>query len=152
VKTLENIKADSFVVEYVGEVITSDEAERRGKQYGKVLISKIISSDTSLSSIQNPDAEGRTYLFDLDFNGADNPYTVDAAYYGNVAHFINHSCDPNLSIFNVWIDCLDPNLPRLCLFALRDIIKGEQLTFDYRQSTTSENGRSRDIITNARTS
>ena len=32
---------------YVGEMITSDEAEERGKKY---------------------DAEGRTYLFDLDFN------------------------------------------------------------------------------------
>ena len=39
------------------------------------------------------DEEGRTYLFDLDFNsGANNPYTIDAAFYGNVSHFINHSC------------------------------------------------------------
>ncbi len=92
VKTLEKIKRGQFVVEYVGEVITSEEAEERGKVY---------------------DAEGRTYLFDLDYNlGPDNPYTVDAAEFGNVSHFINHSCDPNLSIFNVWIDCLDPNLPR----------------------------------------
>ena len=45
-----------FVVSYAGEVITSEEAERRGKDY---------------------DAAGRTYLFDLDFNlGDDNPYTV----------------------------------------------------------------------------
>lgn len=60
---------------------------------------------------------------------------MDAALYGNVSHFINHSCEPNLEIFNVWIDCLDPNLPRLCLFAARDIFKGEQLTFDYKQRT-----------------
>ena len=41
--------------------------------------------------------EGRTYLFDLDFNlGDNNLYTVDAALYGNVAHFVNHSCEPNL--------------------------------------------------------
>lgn len=118
VKALERIKKGSFVVEYVGEVITSEEAEERGKTY---------------------DAEGRTYLFDLDFNmGDQNPYTVDAAFYGNVSHFINHSCDPNLSIFNVWIDCLDPNLPRLCLFANRDISKNEQLSFDYRQRTGHE--------------
>jgi histone-lysine N-methyltransferase SUV39H len=52
-----------------------------------------------------------------------------------VAHFINHSCEPNLSIFNVWIDCLDPNLPRLCFFAARDIARGEQITFDYKQQT-----------------
>jgi len=31
---------------------------------------------------------------------------------------------------------LDPDLPRLCLFAVRDIVKGEQLNFDYRQRTT----------------
>ena len=89
------------------------------------------------------DAEGRTYLFDLDFNmGSENPYTVDAAHYGNVSHFVNHSCDANLAVFNVWIDCLDPNLPRLALFAVRDIIKGEQLTFDYRQRTGEESTES----------
>jgi len=117
VKSLERIKEGLFVVSYVGEVITSEEAERRGKDY---------------------DAAGRTYLFDLDFNlGDDNPYTVDAAFYGNLSHFINHSCDPNLSIFNVYINCLDPNLPQLCLFARRDIEKGEELTFDYCQNTGS---------------
>ena len=70
----------------------------------------------------------------------ENLYTVDAAFHGNVAHFINHCCDPNLSIFNVWIDCLDPNLPRLCLFARRDISKGEQITFDYCQQSTQNYG------------
>merc|ERR1711962_1875855 len=115
VKALEKIKQGSFVVQYVGEVITSEEAERRGEGY---------------------DAQGLTYLFDLDFNrNNDNLYTVDAARYGNLSHFINHSCDPNLNIFNVWINCIDPDLPQLCLFARRDIKKGEQLTFDYSQST-----------------
>jgi len=115
VKALETIKTGSFVVEYVGEMITSEEAEERGKKY---------------------DAEGRTYLFDLDFNSQDqNPYTCDAAFYGNVSRFINHSCDPNLNIFNVYVDCLDPDMPRLCLFAKREIKRGEQISFDYRQST-----------------
>ena len=35
VKSMENIKKDSLVTEYVGEVITSEEAENRGKGYGK---------------------------------------------------------------------------------------------------------------------
>ncbi|XP_050726500.1 histone-lysine N-methyltransferase SUV39H2-like [Eriocheir sinensis] len=71
VKAMENIKKDSLVTEYVGEVISSEEAERRGKIY---------------------DAQNCTYLFDLDYNKGDqNPYTVDAAKCGNVSHFINHS-------------------------------------------------------------
>ena len=34
VKTLETIRKNTFVIEYVGEVITNEEAERRGIQYG----------------------------------------------------------------------------------------------------------------------
>ncbi|KAK3102045.1 hypothetical protein FSP39_008354 [Pinctada imbricata] len=118
VKTLQRIKKGSFVVEYVGEVITNEEAERRGKHY---------------------DAVGRTYLFDLDYNTGDCPFTVDAGYYGNVSHFINHSCDPNLEVYAVWINTLDPRLPRIALFSKRDIAKGEELTFDYMMTGDTTN-------------
>lgn len=122
VKTLKTIKKGCFVTQYVGEVITNEEAEKRGKEY---------------------DAAGRTYLFDLDYNEIEEecPYTVDAAVYGNISHFINHSCDPNLAVYGVWIDCLDPNLPKLALFATRDIKQNEEITFDYmcQFSKNSEN-------------
>lgn len=75
VKTLEPIKPNTFVTEYVGEVVTTEEAERRGELY---------------------DQEGRTYLFDLDFNCADNAFTIDAANYGNISHFFNHSVSYNI--------------------------------------------------------
>lgn len=116
VRTLRAIKKGTFVIQYVGEVISNEEAERRGKQY---------------------DATGRTYLFDLDYNETDGqcPYTVDAAMYGNVSHFINHSCDPNLAVYAIWINCLDPNLPNLALFAIKDIKQNEELTFDYTCQT-----------------
>lgn len=112
VKTLKLIKKGTFITQYVGEVITNEEAEKRGQKY---------------------DAAGRTYLFDLDYNEIEDqcPYTVDAATYGNVSHFINHSCDPNSAVYGVWIDCLDPNLPKLALFASREIKKNEEITFDY---------------------
>lgn len=124
VKTLKLIRKGTFVTQYVGEVITNEEAEKRGKEY---------------------DAAGRTYLFDLDYNVSEFedscPYTVDAAVYGNVSHFINHSCDPNCAVYGVWIDCLDPNLPKLALFATRDIAKDEEITFDYmRQSSRVHDG------------
>ncbi len=39
------------------------------------------------------DAIGRTYLFDLDFavENGNAAFVIDAAKYGNVSHFINHS-------------------------------------------------------------
>ena len=57
-------------------MITNEEAERRGRVY---------------------DANGRTYLFDLDYNDGDCPFTVDAGRYGNVSHFVNHSVSEMLS-------------------------------------------------------
>ncbi|KAF1588179.1 Histone-lysine N-methyltransferase SUV39H1, partial [Eudyptes moseleyi] len=133
VRTLERIRKNSFVMEYVGEVracpgrgaggagarrgrdmaappqiITSEEAERRGQVY---------------------DRQGATYLFDLDY--VEDVYTVDAAHYGNISHFVNHSCDPNLQVYNVFIENLDERLPRIALFATRPIRAGEELTFDY---------------------
>ncbi|XP_058449464.1 histone-lysine N-methyltransferase Su(var)3-9-like isoform X1 [Malaya genurostris] len=111
VKTNQTIYEGWYITEYIGEVITYEEAEKRGREY---------------------DAVGRTYLFDLDFNGSDNPYTIDAANYGNIARFINHSCDPNCGIWSVWVNCLDPNLPRLAFFAKRKIEAGEELTINYQ--------------------
>ncbi|XP_026871856.1 histone-lysine N-methyltransferase SUV39H1b [Electrophorus electricus] len=109
VRTMERIRKNTFVMEYVGEIITTDEAERRGQVYDK---------------------EGATYLFDLDY--VDDEYTVDAAHYGNISHFVNHSCDPNLQVYNVFIDNLDERLPRIAFFATRLIKSGEELTFDYK--------------------
>jgi len=116
-KTREFIPKNKFVVEYVGEIITSDDAEQRGKEY---------------------DSKQQTYLFDLDFNDEDATFTVDAYRYGNVSHFINHSCDPNLRVYSVWVNTLDPRLPRIALFATRDIQAGEELTFDYLMTCNDE--------------
>ncbi|XP_062315587.1 histone-lysine N-methyltransferase SUV39H1-A [Osmerus eperlanus] len=109
VRTLQHIKKNTFVMEYVGEIITSDEAERRGHLY---------------------DRQGSTYLFDLDY--VEDVYTVDAASHGNVSHFVNHSCNPNLQVYNVFVDNLDERLPRIALFSTRSIRAGEELTFDYK--------------------
>uniref|UniRef100_A0A182JRJ8 protein-synthesizing GTPase n=1 Tax=Anopheles christyi TaxID=43041 RepID=A0A182JRJ8_9DIPT len=119
VRTNTVIYEGQYISEYCGEVISYDEAEKRGREY---------------------DAVGRTYLFDLDFNDTDNPYTLDAARYGNVTRFFNHSCDPNCGIWSVWIDCLDPYLPRLAFFALRRIEIGEELTFNYHAQVSPNNG------------
>lgn len=108
VRTTEHIRKNTFVMEYIGEIITTEEAERRGLVY---------------------DRQGSTYLFDLDY--VEDVYTVDAAHYGNISHFLNHSCNPNLQVYNVFIENLDERLPRLAFFSTRAIKIGEELTFDY---------------------
>ena len=103
-------------------MITTDEAERRGKTY---------------------DALGFSTLFDLDAastrNGTDCEYTIDATYKCGVARFLNHSCDPNLRQFSVWVDNVSLSLPRIAFFAIRDIAPGEELTFDYKYAEGGRN-------------
>ncbi|GBM61130.1 Histone-lysine N-methyltransferase SUV39H2 [Araneus ventricosus] len=113
-KTLELVQKGQFVLEYLGEIITSEHAEERGEVY---------------------DYLGRTYLFDMDFE-KDCRYTVDSMLFGNASHFINHSCDPNLETYTVWINQQDPMLPRIAFFAKKKIIPDEELTFDYKMIDT----------------
>jgi uncharacterized protein len=50
-------------------------------------------------------------------------WVIDAAFGGNDARFINHSCDPNCEIVT--------ERGRVFIDALRDIAPGEELTYDY---------------------
>jgi len=68
------------------QVITNEEAERRGKMY---------------------DANGMTYLFDLDYHDSEALFTVDAGVYGNISHFVNHSVGfLEYLCFSVYFFCL----------------------------------------------
>ena len=72
VKSVAHIPKGTFLTTYVGEVISDDEAEERGR-------------DNS--------AQGLTYLFDLDYwsDLGTSVFTVDATHCGNVSRFFNHS-------------------------------------------------------------
>ena len=72
----------TFIDLYLGEVITTKEATKR-----------------FISVSQDSKSDIGSYLFDLDFNydsGTECEFTLDAYRYGNVSHFFNHSCSPNL--------------------------------------------------------
>lgn len=118
------IPAGTFVGLYLGEVITSIEAN------GRFLRAKE----------NGPADQSGSYLFDLDFNyesGTESEFTIDAYAYGNLTHFINHSCDPNLRVHPCFIDTLDPRLHHLAFFAFRDIPEGGELCFDYLGNQTA---------------
>ena len=54
-------------------------------------------------------------------------FCLDANNYGNIARFINHSCQPNLTPVKVFATHQDLRFPHIALFANRDIKKGEEL-------------------------
>ncbi|KAJ2784397.1 hypothetical protein GGI15_002263 [Coemansia interrupta] len=107
--TRKDLHKGDYICRYTGELITYDDS------------TKIDVADT-------------TYLFDLDSevpSNANGSYVVDACKYGNVSHFFNHSCDPNLVILSVYINHIHPLMHELAFFALKDIKAGEELTFNY---------------------
>ncbi|XP_035208553.1 uncharacterized protein LOC118183193 isoform X2 [Stegodyphus dumicola] len=102
VRTLRKIPKGSFVCEYVGELITGHEAIQRGDD---------------------------TYFFDLESETAD--YCLDGRFYGNIARFLNHSCEPNLIALKVFVEHQDLNFPRIAFFTLKEVQAYEELCFDY---------------------
>lgn len=60
-----------------------------------------------------------TYIFALS-----HTMTIDGSVGGSDARFINHSCEPNCEAY-VFDD-------RVYIYAMRDITRGEELTFDYQ--------------------
>ncbi|XP_066293531.1 histone-lysine N-methyltransferase EHMT2-like isoform X3 [Branchiostoma lanceolatum] len=103
VRTLQDIPRGTFVCEYIGEIISDAEADQR---------------------------EDDSYLFDLD-NKEGEVYCLDARFYGNIARFINHLCEPNLIPVRVFVDHQDLRFPRIAFFTAKDVKAEEELGFDY---------------------
>ena len=111
----------TYVGEYIGEVITGSQAKER-------LYSR---QNTSLPCYVVQYREHTA-------TGTVMTTNIDATYSGNIMRFINHSCSPNLAIVAVRSDSI---VPRLCLFATRDISTGEELCFSYYGSSGAEVNR-----------
>ncbi|KAJ0237151.1 Histone-lysine N-methyltransferase SUVR3 [Hirschfeldia incana] len=113
------IKKGQFICEYAGELLTTAEARRRQTIYDK-LRSTQQSFSSALLVIREHLPSGEACL----------RINIDATSIGNVARFINHSCDGgNLS--TVLLRSSGALVPRLCFFAARDIAAGEELCFSY---------------------
>ena len=64
------------------------------------------------------DNEKAIYLFNLN-----KKYDLDGDFKFNTARLINHSCDPNCEVTGTGL--------KIWIYAIRDIKKGEELTYDY---------------------
>mmetsp|Transcript_30276 Transcript_30276/g.78320 ORF Transcript_30276/g.78320 Transcript_30276/m.78320 type:complete len:91 (-) Transcript_30276:2492-2764(-) len=60
-----------------------------------------------------------------------DPFVVDARSYGNVARFISHSCEPNLSLQQVVVEEDEEKYFHLAFFSVREISPQEELTINY---------------------
>lgn len=81
-----------------------------------------ITSSYGKKKLEEYKSKNCTYLMSLSDNEV-----IDPTYKGNLARFINHSCDPNCLTQKWYV------LGEQCIgiFTLRDINEGEELTFNY---------------------
>ncbi|XP_042059152.1 histone-lysine N-methyltransferase ASHH2-like [Salvia splendens] len=102
-QSLQEISEGQFLIEYIGEVLDVHTHEARQKEYA---------------------LQGHKHFYFMTLNGSE---VIDACSKGNLGRFINHSCDPNCRTEKWMVN------GEVCvgLFAIRDIKKGEEVTFDY---------------------
>ncbi|KAK9248402.1 hypothetical protein V1506DRAFT_528834 [Lipomyces tetrasporus] len=101
---MENIAANDMIIEYVGEVVRQPVADMRERRYLKNGI-------------------GSSYLFRID-----ESTVVDATKRGGIARFINHCCTPSCTAKIIKVE----GQKRIVIYALRDIVANEELTYDYK--------------------
>lgn len=98
-----NIPKGTKILEYRGELIDKEESNRRGLE---------------LFEESKKTGGAAVYIFDLN-----ETHDLDGNKPWNPARLVNHSCAPNCEMVN--------EDDRLFLYSLREMRKGEELTFDY---------------------
>jgi hypothetical protein len=106
-RTLHDIPPGTFICQYIGELLTSDQGHERA-------LTMDDKYQTSLDLIKQ-------VRRDID----KDPFVLDGSIYSNLGRYFNHSCEPNMFIQNVFIDCHDIYFPNLALFTRTHIQAGQ---------------------------
>ena len=114
VVALETVDPGEFVCEYAGEVIGDKEAGDRWRRQEQEKLSNYILVVRELAGDR---LVQRT--------------NIDPTVIGNIGRYLNHSCDPNLSMMTIRSNTM---IPQVAFFANRVIDPGEELCYDYGHS------------------
>lgn len=127
VKAKQPIKTGHFVDCYYGELLTAEEAQARRDEAESAQQKDVYLF--ALDKFTNPDAaDERLHV----------PYEIDGEFMSGPTRFINHSCDPNLRIYAVVKHLADQPFHSLAFFAIKDIAKDTELTFDYLDGLSAD--------------
>ncbi|KAL6259594.1 hypothetical protein P5V15_009511 [Pogonomyrmex californicus] len=93
-------------------------------------------------SVEPKQIERSTFKSVRDYFGEDEAvYIMDAKTTGNIGRYLNHSCDPNVFVQNVFVDTHDVRFPWVAFFALQYIKAGQELTWNYSYDVGSIPGK-----------
>ncbi|XP_054160514.1 variant-silencing SET domain-containing protein-like [Oppia nitens] len=102
IRTTEPIKSGDFILEYIGEVVSEQKFKDR--------MAKVYKNDV--------------HHYCLNINST---IVIDGYRMGDEGRFVNHSCEPNSEMQKWSVN----GVYRIGLFALRDIMPNEELSYDY---------------------
>ena len=134
----ENIPANTYISEYVGEVIPEVVGEERTKLYSRIgqlspdaLYKQYRVVEDSPLTLADMESLNRP-RFIVELCAADNSVIgyIDAFRFGNVSRFLQTSCQSNIRIQTVY-HLPDAPMPRILFFASRDITAGEELVLPH---------------------
>ncbi len=108
-----------------GNGVFADEAIRKGDRIVRYK-GKLRTHDEVDEAYADVEENGHTFLFTLN-----DDYVIDANIDGNVARWINHSCNPNCEAVIQENGKGKRHKDKVFIEAMRDIAEGEELTYNY---------------------
>ncbi|XP_030370001.1 probable histone-lysine N-methyltransferase set-23 [Scaptodrosophila lebanonensis] len=118
-RTMIDIPAGAFVCEYAGELLTLAEARRRLKLNDREEVMNYILCLNEYTNVSEAGSSKKLLV---------QSTIVDPSRRGNIGRYLNHSCQPNCDLKAVRVDS---PVPKIGIFALRDIAAYEELCFHY---------------------